>query len=166
MDINLKRYFDSCGVSGMNKETFLNKWYRRGFQKFHNLYEKEFQTYSDLTSAYYDEHIAKGMHVMDVVSSDGYKKLEKIYNPVNRHKVMYFFLAEMPIYIECWLCCGWKLKYVPSDGFRKGYWTWIDRYHMMSKLCRYGSPMWPDYKFTWWDKLRFKWITGYKYEEE
>ena len=28
-----------------------------------------------------------------------------------------------------------------------------------------GSPMWPEYKFTWWDKLRFKWITGYEYEE-
>lgn len=36
---------------------------------------------------------------------------------------------------------------------------------MMTKLCRYGSPMWPEYKFTWWDKLRFKWITGYEYEE-
>ena len=63
------------------------------------------------------------------------------------------------------ICKGWKLKYVPSDGISKGYWTHIDRYHMMTKLCRYGSPMWPEYKFTWWDKLRFKWITGYKYEE-
>lgn len=30
----------------------------------------------------------------------------------------------------------------------------------MSKLCL------RDAHITWWDKLRFKWITGYKYEEE
>ena len=90
--------------------------------------------------------------------------IEETWNPIKRHKILWW-IANIPFYIECWLCCGWKLKYVPADGICKGYWTWIDSYHMLSKLCRVGSPMWPEYKFTWWDKLRFKWITGYKYEE-
>lgn len=165
MDINLNRYFDACSIKGMNKKTFLNKWRKYGFEKFYKLYEKEYQTYTEMTSVYYDEHVANGMHGMDIVSSDGYKNIVKNYDPVNKHKVIFFLLNRFPLEIECWLCCGWKLKYVPSDGLRKGYWTWIDRYHMMTKLCRYGSPMWLNYKFTWWDKLRFKWITGYKYEE-
>lgn len=164
MNINLKRYFDSIGAQGYNKNTFLNKWYRWGTDKFYEIYRKEADNFHDMSSAYYERETAKGIHGMDVVASDGYKNIEKNFDPVNRHKVMWFLL-RLPFYIECWLCCGWKLKYVPADGICKGCWTWIDRYHMFSKLCRYGSPMWPEYKFTWWDKLRFKWITGYKYEE-
>lgn len=164
MDINTQRYFDSIGVSGYNKKTFLNKWHKWGTNKFFEIYRKEADDYHELSSAYYKNQIEKGIHGMDVVASEGYKNIEKNFNPIKRHKVMWF-LSQLPFRIECWLCCGWKLKYVPSDGIRKGYWTWIDRYHMLSKLCRYGEPMWPEYRFTWWDKLRFKWITGYKYEE-
>ena len=139
MDINLQRYCDSIGIHEFKtKKTFLKRWFWWGFNKFYEIYKQEF---------------------------DDYKQLKKKYDPVKRHKVMYFLLVRIPQNIQSWLCCGWKLKYVRSDGICKGYWTWIDRYHMMTKLCRYGSPMWPEYKFTWWDKLRFKWITGHKYEE-
>ena len=139
MDINLQRYCDSIGIHEFKtKKTFLKRWFWWGFNKFYEIYKQEF---------------------------DDYKQLKKKYDPVKRHKVMYFLLVRIPQNIQSWLCCGWKLKYVRSDGIHKGYWTWIDRYHMMTKLCRYGHPMWPEYKFTWWDKLRFKWITGHQYEE-
>ena len=139
MDINLQRYCDSIGIHEFKtKKTFLKRWFWWGFNKFYKIYKQEF---------------------------DDYKQLKKKYDPAKRHKVMYFLLVRIPQNIQSWLCCGWKLKYVRSDGIHKGYWTWIDRYHMMTKLCRYRHPMWPEYKFTWWDKLRFKWITGHKYEE-
>ena len=165
MDINSERYFNSIGID-RNPETFLNKWRKWGFHKFFEIYKKEYDDYHLLTSYYYEKETAKGIHPMDVVSSDDYKHIEKNFDPVNKHKIMYFLLVLIPQGIHGWLCCGWKLTYVPPNGICKGYWTWIDRYHMMTKLCRYGSPMWPEYKFTWWDKLRFKWITGYKYEEQ
>ena len=164
MNINLERYFQSIGID-RTQETFLNKWSKFGFHKFYEIYKREYDDYQLLTITYYQKETAKGIHGMDVVASDDYKQLEKKFDPVNKHKFMYFLLVKIPRGVKSWLCCGWKLKYVPSDGVCKGYWTWIDRYHMTSKLCRYGSPMWPEYKFTWWDKLRFKWITGYEYEE-
>lgn len=164
MDINSERYFNSIGID-KNPETFLKKWRKWGFYKFYEIYKKEYDDYRLLAGYYYEKEIAKGIHPMDVVSSDGYKKIENNFDPFNKHKIMLFLLVRIPQGIEGWLCCGWKLKYVPPDGVCKGYWTWIDSYHMLTKLCRCGSPMWPEYKFTWWDKLRFKWITGYKYEE-
>lgn len=164
MDINCSRYFDSIGVSGYNKDTFLNHWDRKWKDWFFKHYRKEADISQALTSAYYEKETAKGRHGMDIVSDDEYKRIEESSNPIKVHKFVWW-IVNIPFRIECWLCCGWKLKYVPSDGICKGYWTYIDRYHMMTKLCRYGSPMWPEYRFTWWDKLRFKWITGYKYEE-
>lgn len=164
MDINTERYFDSIGVD-KDPKTFLNKWYKWGIHKFFEAYKNEYDDYYLLTSYYYDRETARGIHPIDVVASDSYKTIKKKFDPVNTHNIMYFLLVKIPRGIVDWLCCGWKLKYVPSNGVCKGHWTWIDRYHMVTKLCRYGSPMWPEYKFTWWDKLRFKWITGYKYEE-
>lgn len=35
---------------------------------------------------------------------------------------------------------------------------------MLSKLCRYET--WDDVKITWWDKIRFWLITGYKFEKD
>lgn len=166
MDINLDRYHNSIGVSRRENKTFLNKWHMWGWNKFCDIYRKEFDDYHLLTSYYYEKETAKGIHGMDVVTSDGYKNIDNKFDPLKKHKIVYFLLAGIPQNIHFWLCCGWKLKYVPSDGIRKGHWEYFDRYHMMSKLCRYGHPMWPEYRFTWWDKLRFKWITGYKYEEQ
>lgn len=97
---------------------------------------------------------------MDVVGDKAYKDIEKKYSPLKCHKFAWW-IVQIPFRIESWLCCGWKLHYDKEMH----HWTCIDRYHMVSKLCRCGHPWWPDYKFTWWDKLRFKWITGYEYEE-
>ena len=73
---------------------------------------------------------------------------------MHTHKFLWY-LVRIPFLIECWLCCGWKLHY------NKELCCWeYGNYHMMSKLCCH------DARITWWDKLRFKWITGYKYEEE
>ena len=166
MDINLERYHKAIGVEGRKRETFLNKWYLWGWNKFRNIYKEEFDQHQLLSSCYYRNEIDKGIDGLDIVASEDFRSFDKKLHPMYRHKIMYYLLVKIPSNIHSWLCCGWKLKYVPSDGICKAYWTWFDRYHMMTKLCRYGSPMWPEYKFTWWDKLRFKWITGYKYEEE
>ena len=162
MNINLQRYYDSIGIQEFRtKKTFLKRWFWWGFHKFCEIYEQEFDDYQLLRSYYYEKETAKGIHGMDVVASDGYKQIENNFDPVNKHKIMYFILVRIPQNINSWLCCGWRLHYDKKSKC----WTSNDKYHMMTKLCRYGSPMWPEYKFTWWDKLRFKWITGYKYEE-
>ena len=160
-NINYNRYMDSISIKGMNKKTFLNQWRRKWTEKFNTYFKAEWDVYQTLSQLYYEHEVDKGRHGMDVVGDEKYKKIKKAYSPLERHKIAWW-IAQIPFHIECWLCCGWKLHY---DREMK-YWTWIDRYHMMSKLCRCGHPWWPDYKFTWWDKLRFKWITGYEYEEQ
>lgn len=163
-NINLERYYDAIGIRGWNKKTFLNKSSRKMRDCFWKMFAEEEEFYCNYLNAYCKFEESKGRYRIDIVRDDEYKRIDETWSPVKRHKILWW-IANIPFRIECWLCCGWKLKYVPADGICKGYWTWIDRYHMFSKLCRYGSPMWPEYKFTWWDKLRFKWITGYKYEE-
>lgn len=159
-DINYYRYMDSISVAGWNKKTFLNQWHRKWAEKFNNRFKSEWELYHALSNLYYRQEVDKGRHGMDVVGDKAYKDIEKKYSPFNRHKFANW-LVNIPFKIECWLCCGWKLYYDRETRV----WTNIDRYHMVSKLCRCGHPNWPDYKFTWWDKLRFKWITGYEYEE-
>ena len=160
-DVNYYRYMDSISVAGWNKKTFLNQWHRKWQEKFNNHFKAEWELYHSLSGLYYRQEVDKGRHGMDVVGDEKYKNIEKKYCPIYSHKFANW-IVNIPFHIECWLCCGWKLYY---DREMKR-WTCIDRYHMVSKLCRCGHPAWPDYKFTWWDKLRFKWITGYKYEEE
>lgn len=160
MNINLKRYYDAIGINGWNKQTFLNKSRRKMLDCFWRRFAKEEEFHRDYINAYYKFEESKGRYGMDIVRDDEYKRIEETWNPINRHKILWW-IANIPFYIECWLCCGWRLHYDKESKC----WTSNDKYHMMTKLCRYGSPMWPEYKFTWWDKLRFKWITGYKYEE-
>ena len=159
-DINYKRYCDAITTFVWNKNTFLNKWYRKGLDKFNARYKADWELYNALSGQYYRQEVDKGRHGMDVVGDAEYKNIEKKYCPIYSHKFANWFV-DIPFRIECWLCTGWKLYY----DREMRHWTWIDRYHMMSKLCRCGHLSWPDYKFTWWDKLRFKWITGYEYEE-
>ena len=158
-DINYYRYCDSIGVSGWNKKTFLNQWYRKWMGKFNDHFKEDWERYNTLSSIYYQREVDKGRHGMDVVGDTAYKNIEKIYSPIKRHKLAWWFV-EVPHNIEHWLCCGWKLCYDREMHM----WTYFDKYHMISKLCRCGHPWWQGYKFTWWDKLRFKWITGYEYE--
>lgn len=159
-DINYKRYCDAITTFTGEKNTFLDRWYRKGLDIFNDRFKADWELYSDLSGVYYQQEVGKGRHGMDVVGDKAYKDIEKKYSPIYRHKFAWWII-HIPFRIECWLCAGWKLYY---DREMK-MWTFIDRYHMMSKLCRCGHPAWPDYKFTWWDKLRFKWITGYEYEE-
>lgn len=165
MDINYRRYTDALDSFKNKDKTFLHRWFWWGFNKFHKIYKSEDEQLRLATNHYYTSEVDRGVDPMRVVSSDEYKRIEDSLNPMKRHKLMYFLLVRIPMNVRSWLCCGWKLKYVPADGIRKAYWTWFDSYHMVTKLARYGSPMWPKYKFTWWDKLRFKWITGYEFEE-
>ena len=60
MDINCSRYFDSIGVSGYNKNTFLNHWNRKWKDWFFEHYRKEADISHALTSAYYKKRNRKG----------------------------------------------------------------------------------------------------------
>ena len=40
-NINYHRYCDSIALTGYDKKTFLNKWYRRGVEWFNKYYKKE-----------------------------------------------------------------------------------------------------------------------------
>lgn len=149
MNQNYSRYFDSIGVAGLNKNTFLNKWHKNQFGMFYKKYAEEFQQYNQIWCDAYDTN-----------SYDEFTKKEtalKIYNPQYTHRLEYL-LASLPKAIEHWLCCGFEWRY---DKQLK-HWTWFQKYHMMTKLCRYET--WKNVKITWWDKLRFKWITGYDFE--
>ena len=153
-NINYHRYCDSITLTGYDKRTFLNKWYRRGMKWFNKHYEKEWENYNSLGQAYYESQEAKGRDGIDIVADKEYRFIDQHYNPLKCHKFIWG-LVKIPRYIEHWLCCGWKLHY--NKEYR---WWEYGKYHMMSKLCC------RDAHITWWDKLRFKWITGYRYEEE
>lgn len=68
-------------------------------------------------------------------------------------------LFRLSVKFRSWLICGFL--YV-GDKRVVGGKTWNDNYHLLSKLCRYET--WKDVKITWWDKIRFKIVTGYKFE--
>jgi hypothetical protein len=70
-------------------------------------------------------------------------------------------LFRLNVKFRSWLICGFH--YIKNENVKGGR-TWNDNYHLLSKLYRYES--WNNVKITWWDKIRFKIITGYKFEEE
>lgn len=154
-NINYHRYCDSITLSGYNKNTFLNKWYRNNVKKFNQRFQKEWDNYHNLARIYFTNEEAAGRYGFDIVGDKEYKDIEKHYSPMHTHKFLWY-LVKIPFLIEGWLCCGWKLYYNKESR----HWEYNYDYHMMSKLCC------RDARITWWDKLRFKWITGYEYEEE
>ena len=153
-NINYHRYCNSIGIEGHDKKTFLNQWYLRGVKWFNERYEKEWENYYSLGQAYYNSQENQGRDMISIVTDEKYKFIQEHYIPFRRHKIIWT-LVKVPSLIESWLCCGWKLHYNKESR----HWEYGE-YHMMSKLCH------RDARITWWDKLRFKWITGYKYEEE
>ena len=153
-NINYHRYCDSITLSGYNKNTFLNKWYRSNVKKFDQHFKDEWDNYHNLIHIYLSDEEAKGRCGFDIVGDKEYKYIENHYSPLRAHKFLWY-LVKIPFLIEGWLCCGWKLHYDKESR----HWEYGE-YHMMSKLCLH------DARITWWDKLRFKWITGYEYEEE
>lgn len=152
-NINYRRYCDSITLSMYDKNTFLNRWYRNNVKKFDQRFKNEWDNYYNLSNIYFSDEEAKGRCGIDIVGDKEYKDIEKHYNPVYTHKFLWY-LAKIPFLIESWLCCGWKLHY-DKESRRWEY----GEYHMISKLCL------RDARITWWDKLRFKWITGYKWED-
>lgn len=153
-NINYHRYCNSIGIEGHDKKTFLNQWYLRGVKWFNERYEKEWENYYSLGQAYYNSQENQGRDMISIVTDEKYKFIQEHYIPFRRHKIIWT-LVKVPSLIESWLCCGWKLHY--NKEFR--CWEY-GKYHMMSKLCHC------DARITWWDRLRFKWITGYEYEKE
>lgn len=121
-------------VNKFGKNTFLGKWQRKAWHSFHSKHENEFDEWRE-------QLIANG----------------SAKTPMEAHPIEYFFV-KIPQKIETWLCCGFFWKY---DKDMKKF-TWFDNYHMVSKLSRYET--WENVKITWWDKIRFKLITGYDFE--
>ena len=152
-NINYRRYCDSITLSMYDKNTFLNRWYRNNVKKFDQRFKNEWDNYYNLSNIYFSDEEAKGRCGIDIVGDKEYKDIEKHYNPIYTHKLLWY-LAKIPFLIEGWLCCGWKLHYNKESRC----WEYGE-YHMISKLCL------RDARITWWDKLRFKWITGYKWED-
>lgn len=148
MKINYSRYMDSITNSNIN--TFLNNWYQRKWQKFYNKYTEDFSNHNELWLVAYDKYAFK--KEWELIKKEVDKK-----NPTQMHKIEYFFVS-LPRKIKSWLCCGFKCRY---DKEIK-QWTWLENYHMMDKLCRYET--WENVKINAWDKIRFKLITGYKFE--
>ena len=54
--------------------------------------------------------------------------------------------------IKCFIICGFT-----HHGTKLN-----DKYHLYTKLCRYKT--WDDVKINKWDKVRFRIVTGYKFE--
>lgn len=153
-NINYRRYCDSITFpDGCDKKTFLNQWYRRGAEWFIEHYKKELDDYYAASQRYYDDEEAKGRYGEDIACDEEYKNIKARLDPFERHKFVWT-LVKIPSLIKSWLCCGWKRYNKESRNWEYG------EYHMMSKLCCRNA------RITWWDKLRFKWITGYEYEEE
>lgn len=91
----------------------------------------------------------------DATGIDGFiKRLNKF--PKNKFGRLLFNYNEK---IHSFLIAGFS--YIKDDRVKGGR-TWNDNYHLFSKLCRYET--WGDVKITWWDKIRYKIITGYKFE--
>lgn len=153
--INFYRYCNAITLPGYDKNTFLNKWYRSNIKKFNQYFKKEWDNYHTLSRDYYNNEEAAGRYGIDIVGDKVYKDIEKHYSPMYTHKFLWY-LTRIPFLIESWLCCGWRLHYNKESR----HWEHVHNYHMMSKLCH------RDAHITWWDKLRFKWITGYKWEEK
>jgi hypothetical protein len=62
--------------------------------------------------------------------------------------------------IELWLICGFKIKYNKKNKC----WVYSKHYHLLDKLCRYETAK--NHRITWWDKIRFRIVTGYKFVKE
>lgn len=150
MNINNSRYMDSIGAKGFDKNTFLNNWYLKSWNKFYSKHKKEMLDYCSYRFEMYN----------NISSYEEWKSIQKQIekqDPTNIYKFEYM-LTQIPFRIECWLCCGFKFHY--DKDIKQ--WEPIENYHMINKLSRYET--WKNVHITWWDKLRFKWITGYNFE--
>ena len=74
-DINYTRYCDSIGISGWNRKTFLNQWYRKWVDWFNNYFKADWELYEALSHLYYCQEVDKGRHGMDVVGDEKYKNI-------------------------------------------------------------------------------------------
>lgn len=91
----------------------------------------------------------------DSIGIDGFIKRSNKY-PKNKFGRFLFNISEK---IKTFLIVGFR--YI-KDEHVKGGRTWNNNYHLLSKLCRYET--WDNIKITWWDKIRYRIITGYKFE--
>ena len=77
---------------------------------------------------------------------------------LNENKVI-MWLYNIPRNFRSWIICGFRTKTDPITKQK----TWTDNYHLFDKLCRYET--WDDVKITTWDRFRFWYVTGYKFED-
>ena len=135
-NINLVRYYDATGHS--EKASFYNKLYRHNMKKFMRKHDEE---YKEKNKIVFEAHEA---YEEDKISLDEFYDIMKQNQPLNLHPISKFFVM-LPSRFLTWLCCGNN-----------------EEHHLHTKLCRYQT--WDDVKITWWDKVRFWMITGYRFE--
>ena len=147
-NINLVRYYDATGHS--EKASFYNKLYRHNMKKFMRKHDEE---YKEKNKIVFEAHET---YEEDKISLDEFYDIMKQNQPLNLHPISKFFIM-LPVNFLTWLCCGWKIYDKKSKK-----WTINNKTHLHTKLCRYKP--WDDVKITWWDKVRFWMITGYRFE--
>lgn len=147
MNINTKRYFDACSISP-SKKPFLKKWYDWNCNLFNKVFHSEWELYNKTSFDYVCEllenHPEYGGGCW--TQTQEYKELDEALNPIKVHKILWR-ITSFPNTLHSWLCCvGWNEEDKETDR------------HMLTLLACNA-------KLTWWDKLRYYLITGYKYEE-
>lgn len=145
-NINLERYNKAITKSNLSETSFFNKWYHNNFKKYMKKHKKEYGAAREIIFNAYEKYET------GEITPEKYKEIRKINEPINARPISKFFVM-LPENILNWLCCGWK-KY---DRKSKS-WIKDDDAHMRSKLIK-------NIKMTWWDKIRFFLITGYRFEK-
>lgn len=167
LQINIDRYHKATGVDYFTDEenkSLLQRMRKKSWLWFYNKYESDYKYMYDLQENYIKHKTSLGRSVDSIVQDNQYKFYKYEHDPYYTHRLNYF-ISSIPDRVLTWLCCGLKTHLYYDTHNKRWYLEYNEKYNMYCKLIRCGDKRWPDYKFTTWDKIRFKIITGYKFEE-
>ena len=152
-NINLDRYHESLNIMERDKcQSKLQNSAHASLRRFIEKYENEYLKNSKVWLAVYESDVPYNER------SKMLRLVERSYSPQYLRPVEYFFANLGNAFVH-WLICGPNWHY---DKMSK-HWGWIDGYHLLTKLCRYET--WKDVRINAWDRLRFRLVTGYKFEQ-
>ena len=126
--------------------------FRARYHKFLKGHEEEYKKENEIIYDAYEKYNNCEIFLEEL------KLIKKKYDVLSKYPIQKFYIM-LPIKIESWICCGFR-RY----NKKQKRWEHSDKVHLYSKLNRYKT--WEDVNITWWDKIRFYLITGYKFQEE
>ena len=150
-NINLKRY-NEMNSPLKDNDSFLRKKFSARYRKFIKEHEEEYKKENEIMCAAFEKY------ENCEISLEELQIIKKKYDVLSKYPIQKIYIM-LPIKIESWICCGFK-RY----NRKQKRWEHSDKVHLYSKLVRYKT--WEDVNITWWDKIRFYLITGYKFQEE